>query len=216
MKNRAFTLIELLLAVVLMALTLSVIYGVVWAGVKSRQALAGETDALCRINSAIDVIQSDLRRISCATGSLRILPLGQTGGVIMEISALPPSASNLPEKVFIFLMPQSGDLASKIIRHVELDSNFAEACKTVGVTTLTSDENDDNDFEILLDNVDSFRLRCNNGEWLENSYTASAAPAVVEITASIPTDSGKIVSVTRSIVLPVQAGPIASAAEGAQ
>jgi len=219
MKRRAFTLIELLLAVMLMALVLGVIYGVVWAGVKSRLAMSAETDALCRVNAAIDVIQGDLQRISCRPKALRILPLAQSGGLIMEITAMPPSANDMPEKICIFTMPQSGRFTPKLVRHIETDSNFAEACKAAGTsdTLVTSASiTDDNDFEILLDNVETFKLRCNNGAWLENSYDVPSLPAVVEITLAVKTDKGKILSVTRVTALPVQAGPLTTAAEGGQ
>lgn len=216
MKRRAFTLMELLLAVMLMALILGVIYGVVWAGVKSRLALSAETDALSRINAAIDVIQTDLQRISCRPKALRIMPLA--GGTIMEINSMPPSGSDMPEKICIFLMPQSGNFSSKLIRHIETDSAFSDACKAAGtgetILVAAGNATEADDFEILLDNVETFRLRCNNGAWVENSYDVAVLPAVVEITLAVKTDKGKVISVTRAIALVVQPGPIAIALGG--
>lgn len=215
MKRSAFTLIEVLLAVMLMALVLGVIYGVVWAGVKSRQSLSEETDALSRVNSAIDVIQGDIQRISCRSGALRILPL-PGGGIVLEISAMPPTASDAAQKIYIFLMPQSGSVTPKLVRHIETDANFTDAIKAAesGETILTTAGavSDDENFEILLDDVVNFNLRCNNGAWADNSYSAPAIPGVVEITLVGKTDRGKVVSVTRCVTVPVQAGPISSEA----
>ncbi|HPS52642.1 MAG TPA: prepilin-type N-terminal cleavage/methylation domain-containing protein, partial [Phycisphaerae bacterium] len=215
MNRRAFTLLEMLLAVMLMAMVLAVIYGAVWAGVKGRESLAGETDALCRINAAIDVIQADLQRISNSRTALRIMPLA-AGGVIMEISAMPQSDDDTPQKIYVFLMPRSGDVTGKLIRHVEDDSDFADACRAAqtGETILTSAATStaNENFEILLDDVETFRLRCNDGSWIENLYNnRPTLPAIVEITLSTKTSKGKLISVTRCVAIPVQAGPLAIA-----
>lgn len=219
MKRNAFTLIELLLAVMLMALILGAIYGVIWAGVRTRQAISDETDALCSLNSAVDVIQNDLQKISCRPKALRILPLLQSGGLIMQISALPASTDDDPQKIYIFLMPATLDASAKLVRHVEPDTAFAEACSSAAgetTTVLTAYSGDENDFEILLEPVEIFRLRCPAGEnvWLENSYDIPALPCALEITLATKTAKGKVLSVTRWLTLPVGLGPVATTGAG--
>jgi type II secretion system protein J len=78
--SRAFTLIELLLAVSIMAIVMVAINGVFFAALHLRNSTVNSLEASLPVEQALDVIQHDLANVACSTNtnSVFLAPLQTT------------------------------------------------------------------------------------------------------------------------------------------
>lgn len=211
--RRAFTLIELLLAIGMVAMLMLSLYVGMSTAFRARRSVSAQTDVMRQAKAALDLIEQDLRSVLPPGGTLAGPFLGTLAGTVATIDCYSLGAD----------YATLGQPASDGMRHVLL-MTYEEGAGHTLVRYVTRDllgtAGGSPEEEILARDVSTFTVRFYDGTtWTDtwdSTILSNALPLAAEVNIGIKRpsvdDPERVYTLSRLITLPCGLTPDQAAA----
>jgi prepilin-type N-terminal cleavage/methylation domain-containing protein len=183
---RAFTLLELLLAVSIGALVILQAAGVIWAANRAQNHATSVAERQAHISAALQMLADDLRQVQPQrTGNPPSLAyqtnVGPQGAAVLRLRLRPPSIAAGRPRIVDYLFVADGTAPYSWGRRIEVASQQSEAGGDQALATSAAR------WDVLLNEVESVQLRLFDGATWSDRWDSAARglPRLVQITIEL-------------------------------